>query len=870
MAQKTVTGNFTLAANQRYLQAWFDATELPSSATDVKFKCQVTPSTVRTSSSGLQGFHDKYDQGPYEYPQSSQTQPTIGNMYAWDTFYDDLAFNPGTPYASQIFYNPPSDWRPILFFYRKSATSQPKIEFTATVTIDYNPGEYSITYSAGTGGSLTGNVSSAAPGTTVTLTPTANTGYQFSSYTTSPNVTITNNQFTMPENDVTITANFTKINYTVSKAASPSAGGSVTTSVSTATMGTEVTLTATPATGYQFSSWSSSPSVTISNNKFTMPASNVTITANFTKINYTVSKAASPTAGGTVTVSATSATMGTEITLTATANTGYQFSSWSSSPSVTISNNKFTMPASNVTITANFTKISYAITKAASPSAGGTVTSSANSATMGTEITLTATPATGYQFSGWSSSPAVTISNNKFTMPASAVSITATFTKITYTISKSASPSAGGTVTTGANSATMGTSVSVSQTPATGYYFNGWTTSPSLTISNGAFTMPASNVSITANYLKRSTATINKTTLTGGDSATLTISADKSTYTHSYKLSFGANMETSWTSVAANTSTVSISIPASWSNYIPNATTKANGTLTVKTYNGSTEIGSYTISGLTYAVPASAKPSIGTITKSVQRTIGGTTYANIGDIYTQGKCGVRIQTTASGSYSSTITSLSVSVSGYSGNSYNKTVTTGSIDFTTGLLTISGTTTITVTATDSRGRTTTTTTTITVTAYNAPSGTLGAWRVNSGGTADTMGTYAKYALTTSYSAIGSNSLTVTLTSQGSSKTSPAAQGDILPGSRQTFSVQNEYTITLTLTDAFQTVTITAKVPSARFIFYVNSTGSKLGFMKAAGKSIPSGKDSTIEFSGNSQIYIGDSTLEDYIRTIVRNM
>jgi len=573
---------------------------------------------------------------------------------------------------------------------------------------------------------------------------------------------------------------------------------------------------------------------------------------------------------GTLTASAGSAQSGTTVTLTATPNSGYYLTGYSSSPAVTITNNSFVMPSSAVTITANFARLSYTITKAVSPSGSGTLSSSVNSAGIGDTITLTPVAATGYQFSSYSTSPALTITNNKFTMPASNVTVTANFTKITYSISKATSPSGAGTVTTSVNSAVMGTSVTVSQTPGTGYYFNGWTTNPSVTISSGSFTMPASNITVTANYLKRSTASLNKTTLTGGDTATLTISADKSSYTHKYKLSFGTNMETSLTNVAAGVSSVSISIPASWSNYIPNAATKGSGTCIVYTYNGSTEIGSYTITGLTYAVAASAVPTIGTVTKSIARTIGGTTYANIGNYYVQNKCGVRIQTSASGVLSSTISSISISLAGYSGNNYNKTVSSSSIDFTTGLLTVSGTCTITITATDSRGRTATRTETISVSAYNSPSGTLAVRRVNSGGTDDDMGEYGKFTVTKSYTAIGSNSLTRQLTAQGSTVTLSADSGDILPGSRKTFSIQQEYSITLTLTDAFETVTITSKLRSAKFLIYVNAGGNKLGFMKAAGKTIPSGKDSTIEFSANSQIYIGDSTLEDYIRTIVNNM
>lgn len=234
----------------------------------------------------------------------------------------------------------------------------------------------------------------------------------------------------------------------------------------------------------------------------------------------------------------------------------------------------------------------------------------------------------------------------------------------------------------------------------------------------------------------------------------------------------------------------------------------------------------------------------------------------------QSKCGVRIQASASGQQSATISSMSLTISGYSGSSYTKTVSSGSMDFTSGLLTISGTTTITVTATDSRGRTTSLSTQITVTPYARPSGSLEVWRVNNAGTKDDMGTYGKYSLKRNYTTVGSNSLTssLSITGMSGSASNPATSGDLLPGSRKTFAETNEYTVNLTLTDSFETVTIQVTLPSARFIIYVDSTGNKLGFMKVTNKTIPSGKNRTVEFSADTQIYIGDQTLEDYIRSI----
>ena len=74
---------------------------------------------------------------------------------------------------------------------------------------------------------------------------------------------------------------------------------------------------------------------------------------------YTITLANSGTVtGGTFSASASSASQGTAITLTANPTRGYEFGSWTvtdaSSNPVSVSNNQFTMPASNVTVSATF------------------------------------------------------------------------------------------------------------------------------------------------------------------------------------------------------------------------------------------------------------------------------------------------------------------------------------------------------------------------------------------------------------------------------------------------------------------------------------------------------------------------------------
>ena len=356
-------------------------------------------------------------------------------------------------------------------------------------------------------------------GETVTLSATPETGYEFSSWSSSPSVTISNDSFEMPASNVTITANYTAIDYTVAVN-----GDGTQTGDGIYTIGQTVTLTAQPQAGYEFSSWSSSPSVTISNDSFEMPASNVTITANYTAIDYTVAVNGDGTQTGDGIY-----TIGQTVTLTAQPQAGYEFSSWSSSPSVTISNDSFEMPASNVTITANYTAIGYTVTVNGT---NGTQEASVDGGdfNVGETVTLSATPDPGYEFSSWSSSPSVTISNDSFEMPASNVTITANYTAIDYTVAVN-----GDGTQTGDGIYTIGQTVTLTAQPQAGYEFSSWSSSPSVTISNNSFEMPASNVTITANYTAIGyTVTVNGTNGTqeasvdGGDfnvGETVTLSA---------------------------------------------------------------------------------------------------------------------------------------------------------------------------------------------------------------------------------------------------------------------------------------------------------------------------------------------------------
>ena len=231
--------------------------------------------------------------------------------------------------------------------------------------------------------------------------------------------------------------------------------------------------------------------------------------------------------GGTASASSTSATAGTEITLTATPNTGYHFKEWQveSLAGLVITNNKFTMPDSNVAIKAIFEEDSpFAPTKhtvTVKTDGNGIAFASPLLAVAGTEITLTAMPKKGYHFKEWQViSGGVAIENNKFLMPDTNVEIKAFFeegappapTKYTVTVTTEG----GGTASASPAKTAAGTEITLTATPNTGYHFKEWQVESlaGLVITNNKFTMPDSNVAIKAIFEEDSPFAPTKHTVT--------------------------------------------------------------------------------------------------------------------------------------------------------------------------------------------------------------------------------------------------------------------------------------------------------------------------------------------------------------------
>ncbi|MDO5845529.1 MAG: PGF-pre-PGF domain-containing protein, partial [Methanocorpusculum sp.] len=237
-----------------------------------------------------------------------------------------------------------------------------------TVSATFGKITYNVVISDGIlNGTVNSDKAQAQINDVVTLTAVPETGYELSSYTVTKenggNVEVTDSKFTMPADNVTVSASFSKKTYNVF--ISPDVvNATVTATPATAQIGDLITLTVEMHPGHIFTGHvvtnESGGDVPVSESTFIMPGENVTASITFTKIDYTIA-ISDAIINGTVTADKTSGQVNDLITLTAVPETGYQLTGYTvttdTGGSIPVVNSRFPMPADNVTISAAFSKI---------------------------------------------------------------------------------------------------------------------------------------------------------------------------------------------------------------------------------------------------------------------------------------------------------------------------------------------------------------------------------------------------------------------------------------------------------------------------------------------------------------------------------
>ena len=203
---------------------------------------------------------------------------------------------------------------------------------------------------------------------------------------------------------------------------------------------------------------------------------------------------------------------GESCTLTATTSEDYpEFEKWVIGVSNYTDNPHTFTVSGNTAVTAYFKSRVQVVT---GNSTFGTVSITSGTGNFSydasTTVVATAEPALGYEFQNWtingteiSTDPSLNYSIANVT---EAVTITANFVAPTYALTLNVNPVGGGTVS-GAGSYPYGESVTITATPDPSYTVVTWTDSESNIVSDDetyVFTMPASALTLTANFITRS------------------------------------------------------------------------------------------------------------------------------------------------------------------------------------------------------------------------------------------------------------------------------------------------------------------------------------------------------------------------------
>ena len=394
-----------------------------------------------------------------------------------------------------------------------------------TLHAQWVPANFGVVYNAN-GGSGAPAATNNAFGSSVTISTTqpTRTGYTFRWWTTTANGTGTTyrnpatgtsvTSFSMPGSQVTLYAQWLVNSYTVIYNANLGSNAPASQNVDFDATATASSSAPTRA-GYQFLGWNTAANGTgtayAAGGTFQMPATNVTLFAQWQAITYTVTY--NVNGGDSAAPTSQSGTTDSTVTVSSTipTRTGYNFSGWNTLASgfgtPRTPGGTFTMPAAPVTLYAQWNPQTLSISYNGN---GGTSVPGQQNGVVDSSVTISAGVPTriGHSFIGWN-----TVANGSgtslaagatFVMPTAAVVLYAQWQAIPYTLSYE------GNIGTGVPASSTQNyldAVTLSSTVPTrsGYWFNGWNTeadgSGSAYTSSGALTMPAAHVTLHAQWV---------------------------------------------------------------------------------------------------------------------------------------------------------------------------------------------------------------------------------------------------------------------------------------------------------------------------------------------------------------------------------
>ncbi len=327
-------------------------------------------------------------------------------------------------------------------------------------------------------------------GSQVTVTAFPNDTYDFVNWTENNIIVSTDSQYTfVVTSDRSLIANFEKRKFTVKTSSNPAEGGT-TSGDGRYEQGSQVTVTATPATGYQFKNWTENDKIVSTDSQYTfIITSNRNLVANFDKIKYNVLTSASPQEGG-----ATSGDgqyfYGDNVTVSAVPATGYRFKNWTENNIIVSTSKNYTFTiTSNRNLVAHFKKIRFTVTTSANPQNGGS-TSGDGQYYYGDNVTVTATPNVRYVFEYWTENNIIVSTNSEYSfIIESNRNLVANFEIKAFTISANPIPAEGGSVS-GTGNYKYGETATLRAIANYGYKFVEWRENGSVVSTDSILTFP--------------------------------------------------------------------------------------------------------------------------------------------------------------------------------------------------------------------------------------------------------------------------------------------------------------------------------------------------------------------------------------------
>ncbi len=539
-------------------------------------------------------------------------------------------------------------------------------------------GGYKVAYdgNGNTGGAVPTDGSSYADGDTVTVLGNTGslvrTGYTFAGWNTAADGSGTSytggDTFAIGLSNVTLYAQWTAIDYTVTYDGNTNTGGAVPTDGNTYNITNTVTVLGNTGslvkTSYTFSGWNTAAngSGTSYNggDTFAMGSSNVTLYAQWTEITYSVTYNGNSNTGGAVPTDGTSY----HYTDTATVlgntgslvRTGYTFTGWNTaadgSGTSYTGGDTFAIGLSNVTLYAQWSAVNYAVTYNGNTNTGGAAPTDGNTYHITDTVTVLGNTGslvkTGYTFNGWNTaangSGTSYNGGDTFAMGSSNVTLYAQWTAIPYSVTYNGNTNTGGAVPVDGTVYTYGDTATVlgntGSLVRTGYTFAGWNT-----VSNGSGTSYTGgdtfgitgNVTLYARWTAIDyTVTYNGNTNTGGS-----VPVDGNTYNITNTVTVlgntGSLVKTGYTfagwNTAANGSGTGYTSGDTFAMGSSNVTLYAQWTAIPYsvTYNGNTNSGgSVPVDGNTYNITntVTVLGNTGSLVKTGHTFSGWNTAAN--------------------------------------------------------------------------------------------------------------------------------------------------------------------------------------------------------------------------------------------------